>query len=102
MHTDDLLTLLQLSRQGAPVEELVRAGWRLEGRALTKTWDLPGDRAPEEAFIAVWALAKRHRHHPDVTARYGALRVALTTHDAGGLTALDVALAAEIEALELS
>ena len=101
-HPDDILTLLHLSHQGAPVQALLTAGWRVEGRALTKTWALAGDRAPEEAFVAVWALAKTHDHHPEVTVSYGGLRVSITTHDAGAITAADVRLAAAIEGLGLS
>lgn len=44
-------------------------------------------------------LADRHGHHPDVDLRYGLVHVALATHDAGGLTERDVALAAGISAI---
>ena len=37
-------------------------------------------------------------HHPDLDIRYRKVRVALSTHDAGGLTDKDFDLAAEIEA----
>jgi 4a-hydroxytetrahydrobiopterin dehydratase len=43
--------------------------------------------------------AERLRHHPDVAIAYGRVSLRLTTHDAGGITALDLALAREISAL---
>ena len=52
-----------------------------------------------ELVDRIAGLAERAGHHPDVDLRYARVRVALTTHDAGGLTGADVALAAAISAL---
>jgi 4a-hydroxytetrahydrobiopterin dehydratase len=38
-------------------------------------------------------------HHPDLDIRYRRLRVALSTHSEGGISALDFVLAGEIDAL---
>ncbi|HQY32847.1 VOC family protein [Actinotalea sp.] len=49
------------------------------------------------ALVArVAELADRHGHHPDVDLRYTLVHVAVVSHDAGGLTERDVALAAGI------
>jgi pterin-4a-carbinolamine dehydratase len=48
--------------------------------------------------VEVGALADAADHHPDVDLRYPSVTVRLTTHDAGGLTAKDVALARRIDA----
>ncbi len=45
------------------------------------------------------ALALKRRH-PDLDIRYTKLRVALSTHDAGGLTRLDADLAGQIDDAE--
>ena len=46
------------------------------------------------AFMAEVALsAEKHDHHPDWTNVYNKVDVTWTTHDAGGLTDLDIALA---------
>jgi len=48
-----------------------------------------------------WSLAEAAEaadHHPDLDIRYRKVRVALSTHDAGGLTDMDFDLAGEIEA----
>ena len=46
---------------------------------------------------AVGALAEEVDHHPDIDIRWNTVRLALTTHDSGGLTLLDLALAGAIE-----
>jgi 4a-hydroxytetrahydrobiopterin dehydratase len=52
------------------------------------------------AFVTrVAVLAERANHHPDVTLTYPRVRILLTTHDAGGVTEKDLALAAEIDSL---
>ncbi len=50
------------------------------------------------AFVsAVAALARARDHHPDLEFGWGYVRIALTTHSAGGLTARDVLLASDID-----
>ena len=51
-------------------------------------------------FMArVALLAERADHHPDGSNVYNRVDILLTTHDAGGLSTRDVALAREIDAL---
>ncbi len=44
-------------------------------------------------------LAEDMNHHPDIDIRWTALNFTLSTHSAGGLTALDFELARQIDAL---
>ena len=44
-------------------------------------------------------LAEQQNHHPDWSNVWNTVRIALSTHDAGGLTSNDVALAKAIDAL---
>ena len=44
-------------------------------------------------------LAEQHNHHPDWSNAWNTVRIELTTHDAGGLTASDTRLAAAIDSL---
>ena len=51
-------------------------------------------------FMArVALLAERADHHPEWSNVYNRVAIFLTTHDAGGLSARDVSLAREIDAL---
>ena len=51
-------------------------------------------------FMArVALLAEQHNHHPDWSNVWNTVRIELSTHDAGGLTENDVALARAIDAL---
>ena len=43
-------------------------------------------------------LAERANHHPTITSTYNRVGVALWSHDAGGVTERDLALAAELDA----
>lgn len=55
-----------------------------------------------EAFgfmSAVALLAERANHHPEWSNVYNRVDIELTTHDAGGLTGRDFALAQEIDLL---
>ncbi len=70
-------------------------GWSLvEGRAaIAKTFTF---RNFSEAFgfmTRVALKAEKLDHHPEWSNVYKTVHVTLTTHDAGGLTELDVALA---------
>jgi 4a-hydroxytetrahydrobiopterin dehydratase len=73
-------------------------GWKLESGMLAKTY--PHATFPEAiVFVnAVAHLAELANHHPDVDIRYSNITLRLTTHDSGGITAKDVALAKEVEA----
>ncbi|WP_374399623.1 4a-hydroxytetrahydrobiopterin dehydratase [Niveibacterium sp.] len=44
-------------------------------------------------------LAEKHDHHPEWSNVYNRVEILLTTHDAGGLSARDVAMAKAIDAL---
>jgi 4a-hydroxytetrahydrobiopterin dehydratase len=45
-------------------------------------------------------LAEAAGHHPDIDIRYNRVRLALVTHDAGGITRKDVKLAASVDNLQ--
>lgn len=48
---------------------------------------------------AVAREAEARDHHPDISIKYTAVRLVLSTHDVGGLTELDVELAGAIASL---
>ncbi len=43
------------------------------------------------------AIAEQLQHHPDLEVGYHRLQISITTHDSGGVTALDFAFAAQLE-----
>ena len=48
----------------------------------------------------VGELAETADHHPDITFGWGYAEIALTTHDRGGITDVDIALAKQIDGLD--
>lgn len=72
------------------------AGWQVESGELTRTFVFK-DFVASLAFVnKVGDLAEKAGHHPDIDIRYNKVRLALVTHDAGGLTAKDFDLAAAV------
>ena len=74
-------------------------GWSLEGGRLHKAFAFR-DFAEAWGFMsAVAVVAEGMGHHPDWSNAWNRVTVDLSTHDVGGLTALDFDLAAKMEAL---
>ena len=68
-------------------------GWKVEAGKLTKTYKF-ADFVEAFGFMSKVALvAEKMNHHPEWFNVYHTVRVELTTHDAGGITALDFELA---------
>jgi len=73
-------------------------GWQRAGDAITRSFAF-ADFKEAMAFVnRVAALAEAMDHHPDIDIRYSKVALTLTTHDAGGLSARDLALAEQIGA----
>ena len=72
------------------------AGWERVGETLEATFTLASFPAAVDAVVAIGERAEAMDHHPDLDVRYRRLRVVCTTHDAGGITALDVELATAV------
>jgi 4a-hydroxytetrahydrobiopterin dehydratase len=73
--------------------------WSREGDVLITSVKLRDFAAALEFVNAVGAAAERANHHPDIDIRWNKVNLALTTHDSGGITRFDLALAAEIDRL---
>ncbi|MCX4688500.1 4a-hydroxytetrahydrobiopterin dehydratase [Kitasatospora purpeofusca] len=72
--------------------------WTREGDSLVRTADAPDFPAGIRVVAAVAETAEAMDHHPDIDIRWRTLRFVLSTHSAGGLTDLDLDLAARIDA----
>ncbi len=73
--------------------------WTRRGSVIRRTYEFAGFPAAMRFVNAVARAAEVAQHHPDIDIRWNRVRLALTTHDAGGLTQRDVDLAASCDAL---
>ncbi len=73
--------------------------WSLEAGTLARTFVFKDFVAALGFVNRVGNAAEHAAHHPDIDIRYNRVRLALSTHDAGGLTAKDFTLAAQIDKL---
>lgn len=72
-------------------------GWRRVGRSIERTWRFETFVEAVAFMNRVFALAEAADHHPDLTNAWTTVRVRFTTHDAGGLTERDFAIAAKVD-----
>ena len=71
--------------------------WRLFGTAIHTRFRTGTFAAGLRLLNAVGDAAEAANHHPDIDIRWRKVTIALTTHDAGGLTQKDFDLAAQID-----
>lgn len=90
----DRLTEEQIAAQ------LQGSDWEREGDAIVREIKLR-DFDDAIGFVnRVAAVAERHDHHPDILVHgYNRVRLSLSTHSAGGLTARDFEQAARFDEL---
>ncbi len=74
-------------------------GWRLDGNEIQKEFLFADFNEAFRFLTGVAILAEKANHHPEIWNVYNRVRLCLSTHEAGGLTALDFALAAAVEKL---
>jgi 4a-hydroxytetrahydrobiopterin dehydratase len=93
-----------------PKRPLLSAGELEAALAELPGWSIRGGRLHRELRFAdfveafgfmsrVALVAERMNHHPDWKNVWNRVEIDLVTHDSGGVTASDIALAREIEAL---
>jgi len=77
------------------------AGWSdVEGRdAIAKTFTFKDFNAAFGFMTRVALVAEKLEHHPEWFNVYKTVTVTLSTHDAGGLTGLDITLAKAMDRL---
>lgn len=78
--------------------ELEDSAWRREGDALVRDWRCTDFAAAIALVERVAELAEAADHHPDILVHgWNKVRLTLSTHSEGGITAADVALARQLE-----
>lgn len=74
-------------------------GWTKRGASIVRVFRFQ-DFPKAVAFVnRVAEVAEKAWHHPDIDIRWNKVRLALTTHDQGGLTDKDFALAGQCNKL---
>jgi 4a-hydroxytetrahydrobiopterin dehydratase len=74
--------------------------WRRKARVIARTYEFKDFPAAIRFVNAVARVAEKAWHHPDIDIRWNKVTLALTTHDEGGLTGKDFALAEKFDRLE--
>ena len=75
-------------------------GWELERGEIVRTFTFRTFCGSLDFVVLVGGLAEAAGHHPDIDIRYNKVRLALATHDVGGLTDKDFDLAGKIDELD--
>ena len=74
-------------------------GWAFDNGQIKKEFTFDTYKSGLVFAVAVGHLADRMDHHPDLFIGYQKVKIALNTHDVGGISAFDFALAGQIESL---
>jgi len=73
--------------------------WQLEGDMISRTVEFPSFLEAVDTVNSIAREAEAMDHHPDIDIRWRTVRLALSTHSAGGLTTLDFQLAKKLDQL---
>lgn len=76
-------------------------GWAYDGddRAISRKFIFDDFDEAMSFILEVADIAREMDHHPELFNVYNEVALSMTTHDAGGVTARDVAFAERVEAL---
>jgi 4a-hydroxytetrahydrobiopterin dehydratase len=73
--------------------------WSRNDQVISRTYEFADFLEAMKFVNAVAGIAEATQHHPDIDIRWNKVTLALTTHDAGGLTEKDFALAQRCDEL---
>jgi 4a-hydroxytetrahydrobiopterin dehydratase len=82
----------------AEIEDVLKSNpeWKLQQGKLVREWTFK-DFVEAIAFVnRVAEIAEAAGHHPDIDVRYNHILLGLVSHDAGGITNRDAAMAGQI------
>ena len=81
-------------------EALVGTDWQVEGDTIVLDSQHPDFAAAWGFATSVAEAAEVANHHPDILVHgWNKVRITLSTHSAGGVTALDIELAGAVDAV---
>jgi len=83
------------------IEQRVGAldGWERQGDAIVKEFENGDFKGSVDFVNRLMPVAEAMNHHPDLEISWATVKVSISTHSEGGLTANDFELAARIDAL---
>ena len=73
--------------------------WTGDSSAIERTVEAPTFPAAIELVRQAAEVAEEMDHHPDIDVRWRRVRLVLSTHDAGGVTTLDLEQARRLDEL---
>ena len=73
------------------------SGWEIKNDGIEKSFQFADFKSAYSAMTHIAMEAEVMNHHPEWFNVYNRLNVRLSTHDAGGVTDLDIQLAEKIE-----
>src|SRR3954452_22332011 len=74
-------------------------GWSVDGTALVRSVEFDSFLTAVRFIDELAPVAERMDHHPDLRLSWRTVELTLSTHSAGGLTALYFELARELDAI---
>ncbi len=74
--------------------------WKKKDRTIARAYQFKDFPAAIRFVNKVARVAEKAWHHPDIDIRWNKVTLALTTHDAGGLTQKDFKLAQQFDQLQ--
>ncbi|GGT56649.1 4a-hydroxytetrahydrobiopterin dehydratase [Streptomyces purpureus] len=72
-------------------------GWSLDGDRIARTYRLGTHFAATALVVHVAQIQEELNHHSDLTLGYNTVALAVNSHDVGGITERDFALAHRVE-----
>jgi 4a-hydroxytetrahydrobiopterin dehydratase len=91
----EVLNETQVQERAAQVPD-----WKVEGKQLKQVIKFKDFVAAMDFVNKLIEPAEAAGHHPDLAISYNKVTISLTTHDAGGLTEKDFAMAKQISSLK--
>ena len=73
--------------------------WILDGDAIKREWIFKDFSEAMDFINIIAVMAENHNHHPEIYNVYNRVSLRFNTHDAGGITEKDIAIAKEINKL---
>ena len=89
----------KLSDEEVTAELTALSGWAVENGQIAKRFLFKTYKDGLVFGLAVGQIADQLNHHPDLEVGYAKVRVAVNTHDVGGLSPYDFEFARRVESL---